>query len=82
MMEQTDTCEGHSHAVLVTALNDCIVSDRSARLGDVLDTALLRALDIVGEREESVGAESDIMSLIEPEQCHEPDRAMRASLPV
>ena len=65
-MEQTDTCEGHSHAVLVTALNDCIISDRSARLGDVLDTALLRALDIVGEREESVGAESDIMSLIEP----------------
>ena len=65
-MEQTDTCEGHSHAVLIAALDDSVVSDRSARLGDVLDAALLCALDVIGEREESVGSESDIMSLIEP----------------
>ena len=61
MVEQTDTCEGHSHAVLVTALDDSVVSDGSARLCDVLDAALLRALDVIGEWEESIGAESDVI---------------------
>ena len=56
MMEQPDTRKCHRHPVLVAALDDRIVADRAARLGDVANAALLRALDIVREREERVGA--------------------------
>ena len=42
--------------VLVAALDDSVVTNRSARLCDVLDAALVCALDVVAEREEGIGA--------------------------
>ena len=55
MMEQTDSCKCHRHVVLVAALDDSVVKNRSARLCDVLDAALVCALDVVTEREEGIG---------------------------
>ena len=54
MMEQTDTCEYHSHSVFIAALDYEVISDGSAWLGDVLHAALMCALNIVREREERV----------------------------
>lgn len=56
VMEQTDSCKCHRHVVLVAALDDSVVTNRSARLCDVLDAALVCALDVVAEREEGIGA--------------------------
>ena len=55
VMEQTDSCKCHRHVVLVAALDDSVVTNRSARLCDVLDAALVCALDVVAEREEGIG---------------------------
>ena len=52
-MEQTDSCKCHRHVVLVAALDDSVITNRSARLCDVLDAALVCALDVVAEREEA-----------------------------
>ena len=58
MMEQTHAGEGHDDAVLVALLDDQIIADGAAGLGDVLDTGSHTALNGVGEGEECVGAQS------------------------
>ena len=38
VMEQAHTGEGHRHTVLVAAVNDNVIADRTARLCDILNT--------------------------------------------
>lgn len=54
-MEQTDSSEAHDHIVFVTALDNKVISDRTAWLCDVADTGFSSPLHIVGEWEERVG---------------------------
>ena len=55
MMEQPDSCECHGHAVFVAALDDQIISYRSARLCDIADAAFVSPLNVVGKGEEGIG---------------------------
>ena len=57
MVEESHSGKCHYHTVLITALDNEVVADRSAGLGDVLNAALLSALDIVAEGEEGIRAE-------------------------
>ena len=66
MVEQTNTGECHRHSVFVAHIDHVVVTDRSARLRDILYAALVGAFDIVAEREEGVRAESHILHLVEP----------------
>lgn len=54
VMEQADSCERHNHTVFVTGVNDIVITNGTARLCHVFDTALVRSLDIVTKREECV----------------------------
>ena len=54
MVEKSDPSECHCHAVLVACLDDVVVTDGSAGFCNVLNAALVSALDVVAEREESV----------------------------
>ena len=65
-MEQADVRHGHRHVVLVGRLDDIVVADGAAGLGDVGHAALVGTLDVVAEREESIGAEGDACLLLEP----------------
>ena len=56
MMEQPHSCECHCDAEIVAALDDQVVPDRAARLSDVADAACCRSLNVVEEREESIGS--------------------------
>ena len=55
-MEQSLSGKGHGDAVFIRGLDDVVVADRAAGFRDVGDAALSRALNIVAEREERVGA--------------------------
>ena len=59
MMEQPDMRHRHRNPILIARFNHVIVSNGSAALCDVGDTAAVRALDVVAEREERVRAEGD-----------------------
>ena len=59
MVEQPDAGKRHDHAVLVCGLDDVVVADASAGLGDVLDAAFRRALYVVAEGEEGVASQRD-----------------------
>jgi len=54
VMEQADAGHRHCDAVFVAGLDDVVVADGAAALCDVGDAALMRALDVVAEREEGV----------------------------
>lgn len=54
VMEQADVGHRHCNAVFVAGLDDVVVADGAAALCDVGDAALMRALDVVAEREEGV----------------------------
>ena len=66
MMEQSEACEAHSHAIFVTCLDNDIISDASARFRDIFHTALFSAVDVVAEREERVRSERYIAVLVQP----------------
>ena len=57
MVEQTNTGECHRHSVFVAHIDHVVVTDRSARLRDILYAALVGTFDIVAEREEGVTAQ-------------------------
>ena len=48
------------------AVDDVVISDGAARLGDVLDAGLEGALHVVAEGEEGVGADSYVVQLGDP----------------
>ena len=54
VMEQADVGHRHCDAVFVAGLDDVVVTDGAAALRDVGDAALMRALDVVAEREEGI----------------------------
>ena len=54
VMEQTDSCKCHRNIVFITCINDIVITDGSARLCDILHTALMSTLYIVPEREERI----------------------------
>src|SRR5699024_10922431 len=66
VMEQADTCERHHKPVLVAAVDNNVVSNRTAGLDDVRNTAAARALDVVVKREESVRTERNVVELRKP----------------
>ena len=66
MVEQSYSCEAHCHAVFVACLDNIVIADRTTRLCDILDAALVSALDIVAEWEESIRTEADILHLVKP----------------
>ena len=66
MMEETDVCHRHEHAVLVRRLNDIVIANRSAALGNIGNAALMCAFDVVTEGEESVRTECDARRRLEP----------------
>ena len=66
VMEQADVRHGHRHVVFVGRLDDIVVADGAAGLGDIGHAALVGALDVVAEREEGIGAEGDASLLLEP----------------
>ena len=65
-MEKSHAGEGHDHAVLVALVDDQIVTDGAAGLGDVLDTGGSATLNGVSEGEESVGAQGDGITAVQP----------------
>ena len=54
MVEQADAGEGHGDAVLVAGLDDVVIPDGAAGLGDELHAGLVGPLDVVAKGEESV----------------------------
>ena len=64
VMEQSDPGKYHCHVVLVTAFDDRVIADRAAGLCNVFYAALMCAFDVIGEREECVGAQGYISQLV------------------
>lgn len=54
MVEKSETCKAHDHAVLVGCLDDLVITDRTARLSNILNAALSCALDVIAEWEEGI----------------------------
>ena len=66
MMEQPVSCKCHNHVIFVTAFDYILIPDRTARLGNVFDTAFLCPLYIIAEGEKGIGTESSSIHLIQP----------------
>lgn len=54
MMEQTNSCKRHNHAVFIAGFNYIVIPDRAARLCNILNTALMSPLNIVSKGEECI----------------------------
>ena len=65
-MEQADAGEGHYHVVFIAGCDDIVVTDGTARLCDILNAALVSALNVVAEGEEGVGTKGNAGQLIQP----------------
>ena len=57
MVEKTHSSECHNHTVIVASLDNYVITDRTAGLGNIGNTGFFSAVDIVTEREESIGAD-------------------------
>jgi len=57
-MEQSHTGKRHCNSILVTTIDNEVVTERSARLSDILNTATLCANYVVIEGEECVATKS------------------------
>ena len=55
VMEQADTGECQYHVVFVAGCDDILITDGTARLCDILNAALVSALNVVAEGEEGIG---------------------------
>ena len=56
MMEQSDMGKGHSNIVLIGSFDNIIITNGTARLGNIAYTALVSTLYIVTKWEECIGA--------------------------
>ena len=54
VMEQAHTCKCHSHIVLISTFDNNVISDRSAWLSDIFNTASVSTFNVVREWEECV----------------------------
>ena len=66
MVEQSDTGKCHYHIILVTAIDDCIITNGAAGLSNILYAALSGSLDIIEEREECIRAQSHFLHSVKP----------------
>lgn len=66
MVEQADARECHRHLKAVAGVDHVIISNRAARLGDILHTAAVRALNIVAKREERIRAKRNAIERFQP----------------
>ena len=66
MMEQADAGEGHYHVIFITGCDDILITDGTARLCDILNAALVSALNVVAEGEEGIGTKGNAGQLIQP----------------
>ena len=58
-MEQTHAGKSHDHVILVRGSDHVVITDGTARFGNVLNAGLAGAFHIVAEGEERVGAAGD-----------------------
>ena len=65
-MEKSDSCKAHHHTVLITCINNMVISHRSTRLGYILHATLVRTLNVVTEWEECIRAKCYICILVKP----------------
>ena len=56
MMEKPHAGESHHNPVLVAHLNHIVVTNAAARLGNHADSAFVRPLNVVAEREERIAS--------------------------
>lgn len=56
VVEQTNTGKCHGNSVFIAGFNNIVIPHRTARLGNIFDTALVGTLNIVAKWEECVGA--------------------------
>lgn len=54
MVEESHPGKRHGDAVLIAALDNRVVPDRTARLGDIRNAAAFGSFNVVAEGEESV----------------------------
>lgn len=66
MVEQADARKRHCYAVLIARLDNMVVAYRASCLRYIFHAALVRTLDIVAEREESIGAQCNPFQGIQP----------------
>lgn len=64
MVEETEGGMGNDHIVGISSSNDEVILDGSGGSSNVLDTGLLGTVDVVGEGEEGVGGDDDILELL------------------
>lgn len=65
MMEETDTGEAHHHAVSVAGIDDAVIPDRTAGLGNVGHAAAMSSFDVVTEGEEAIGSQGYARDTVE-----------------
>ena len=66
VVEQTDARKCHHHVILVSALDHKVITNGSAGLSNILNAALMRSLDVVGEGEECVASAGHALHLVKP----------------
>ena len=53
-MEQTYPCKCHRYTIFITSIDHMIVTNGTACLCDIFDTAFMSTFDVVTEGEESI----------------------------
>ena len=66
VVEESHAGEGHDNALLITLFDNQIITDGSAGFCNVLNTRGISALDVIGEGEESIAAQGNILAGIQP----------------
>ena len=66
MVEEPHPGKRHHNTILVAGLDDVVIPDGAAGLGDVLHAGLVGPLHVVTEGEEGVGAQGDAGELCDP----------------
>lgn len=64
VVEQSESCKAHGHSVLVTCLDYVVVSYRTTRLCNVLNTGLLCTLNIIAKWEKRVRTKCNILHAV------------------
>lgn len=66
MMEQTDSRKCHYNAIFIANLDYIVITNRSARLCDVLNAALVRTLNVVAKWEECIRTNGYTLHAVQP----------------
>ena len=57
MVEETETCHGHGNPVLIAGIDNMVIANGTACLGNVIYPAAMSPFDIVTERKERITTE-------------------------